>query len=1125
MSIVDASLARRFIELPAEKRRLFLAALREENVDFAQFPIVAVPGHAERDQLSYAQQRMWFLWQLEPHSAAYNLPSAVRLLGPLNRSALERSFQALVQRHESLRTTFTQRDEVAYQQVAEHAELPVTFTDLSHLSEADKPSRTQQEVARAAAQPFDLEQGPLLRVQLLRLAAEEHVLLLTMHHIIADGWSMNILIQEFMRGYDALATGQSIETPALAVQYRDYGLWQRSWLEAGERERQLDFWRAHLGDEHPLLELPTDRPRPALPSHAGARLEFAVAPALHQALKVLAQRHGVTLFVVLLASFKVLLHRYSGQRDIRVGGLIANRTRSESEGLIGFFVNTQVLRSELSGELPFSQLLASLRQATTGAQAHQELPFDAVLEALQPSRSQSHNPMFQVMFNHQPLVTDITSVQLAGGLQVAHLQAEQGAGTARQHAAASDLMLETREEGEQLLAAMTYATDLFDAATIERLTGHWRQLLQAVARAPEQAIASLDLLTADEVQQQHDNNAFMQLPDAATPVHQLFEQQAALTPNAIAVQLANSTKSLTYAALNQRANRLARRLQAMGIGREHLVAVALGRDLSLPVALLAVLKSGAAYVPLDSSQTAERRAQVCRDSGARLLLGQDAEGYGELPTLCVEQEGDSDDNLNLPIHPEQLAYVIYTSGSTGKPKGVAISHGALAGFSHLAADYSELSARDQVLQFATASFDGFVEQFYPPLIRGASVVLRDGPWDNEAWLQAVQQHGVTVADLPAAYWHMLVKEFAQGAPRDFAQLRQIHVGGEAMAVEGLELSQRAGLGAVRLLNTYGPTEATVVSSIQDCTGLRAAQVGWRGIAIGRPLPGSRLYVLDGDLNLLPQGAIGELYIGGPGLARGYHGAPGLSAERFVPDPFNTGARLYRSGDRVRVRADGALEYIGRVDHQVKVRGFRIELGEVEARLQQCAGVREALVVAPDLGSGATLVAYIVPQQAGLASAASTEQNQFRQQLRASLQTSLADYMVPSHLLLLENMPLTSSGKLDRKSLPVPDPSQLQSHYRAPESELEQGLARIWSEVLQVPRIGLDDSFFDLGGHSLLAAQVVARIKRELGLALPMRSLFERPHLAALAEELAAQHSHSAQDWDEMEAFMNSLEEV
>ncbi len=671
-----------------------------------------------------------------------------------------------------------------------------------------------------------------LIAQLLRLAAEEHVLLLTMHHIIADGWSMNILIQEFMAGYDAFAAGQPLQLPALTVQYRDYGLWQRSWLQAGEGERQLAYWRTHLGDEHPLLELPTDHPRPALPSHAGARLEFSVDATLQQALKALATRSGVTLFVVLLASFKVLLHRYSGQGDIRVGGLIANRTRSESEGLIGFFVNTQVLRSQLSGELRFSRLLEQLKQATTGAQAHQELPFDAVLEALQPSRSQSHNPLFQVMFNHQPLVTDVTRVQLAGGLQVAHLQAQQGAGGARKHAAASDLMVETREEGEQLLAAITYATDLFEAATIERMASHWRHLLQAIIEAPEQPIGSLPLLSADEQQRQHASNAYQQLPAAETPVQQLFEQQAERTPNALAVQLAGSQQRLSYSQLNSRANRLAWRLSEMGVGPGSLVAVLLGRDLTLPVALLAVLKSGAAYVPLDRSQPAERLAKVCAASGVQLLLCQGAnlpelEG---IASLCVEQESDwldgySDSNLNLPVHPEQLAYVIYTSGSTGQPKGVAISHGALAGFSQLAAEYSELHSGDRVLQFATASFDGFVEQFYPPLIRGAAVVLRDArTWDSETWLHAVQQHGITLADLPAAYWHMLVKEFAHGTTRDFAQLRQIHVGGEAMAVEGLQLSQRAGLGGLRLLNTYGPTEATVVSSIHDCTGLRAEQV-------------------------------------------------------------------------------------------------------------------------------------------------------------------------------------------------------------------------------------------------------------------------------------------------------------
>ncbi|WP_449122660.1 amino acid adenylation domain-containing protein [Pseudomonas sp. MPG01] len=1129
MNAADAQkLARRFIELPQDKRRLFLAGMAREGIDFAQLPMTACDGIAERDGLSYAQQRMWFLWQLDPHSAAYNLPMAVRLTGDLQAQALEQAFSLLAARHECLRTTFGQEGERAFQRVAEPQPLKLPITDLSALPETQRWPLAQQHMMAEAAQAFDLENGPLLSLRLLRLAEQEHVLLLTLHHIIADGWSMNILIDQFMRTYDALVAGREPSLPALTVHYRDFALWQRSWLEAGERERQLDYWRTQLGDEHPLLELPTDRAYPAQSSHQGARLEAVIDAALRQELKNLAQRQGVTLFVVLLAAFKTLLHRYSGQTDIRVGGLIANRTRSETEGLIGFFVNTQILRSEVTAQTRFADLLQSLRQAALGAQIHQDLPFDALIEALQPARSQSHNPLFQVMFNHQPLVTDLHDVQLESGLQVGYLTEEQLAGSGRQHAATSDLMLDTREEGEQLFAAFTYATDIFDATTIAAMAGHWRNILASVCRDPQQIVGEVELLAEAERAQ------LIQATEAEpvfASVQTLFEAQVARTPQALAVILATEpSPALSYAELNTRSNRLAHQLRARGVGPDVLVGVALGRSLELAVALLAVLKAGGAYVPLDPQTPAERLRHVLDDSGLKLLLTDHA-SLASLPDLdgvdclCLEQLAESDQAHNLPVTvaAQNLAYVIYTSGSTGRPKGVAVSHGALSEFIARAIDYSDLREGDRVLQFATSSFDGFVEQFFPPLCHGAAVVLRDARlWDSAALHQVIVDHGITLADLPAAYWYWLVQEFAANPPSGFGALRQIHVGGEAMAVDGLRLWQQAGLGHVRLLNTYGPTEATVVSSIHDCTALTADAVSWRGIPIGHGLDARRLYVLDDDLNLLPQGAVGELYIGGPGLARGYHRQPMLSAERFIADPFADGQRLYRTGDRARLRPDGAVEYIGRADHQVKIRGFRIELGEIESRLQQCPGVREAVVLAVPLSGGQQLVAYVVADQASLENAAT--QAAFRQQIRAALQAHLPDYMVPGHLLLLANLPLTPSGKLDRKALPAPDPAQLQGDYRAPQSDAELCLAQIWADVLQVSRVGLDDHFFELGGHSLLAAQVIARVKSQQGVVLPLRSLFEKPLLIDLAAVLAQLADGATNDdWSDMDQFMSALE--
>ncbi|RRV07252.1 amino acid adenylation domain-containing protein [Pseudomonas sp. v388] len=1139
-------LARRFVELPLEKRRLFLDGMRREDIDFALLPIPSCDGLAERDGLSYAQLRMWFLWQLDPQSAAYNLPMSVCLNGRLDLPLLEQAFSALVARHESLRTTFGQDGDRVFQRVAEAAPVSIALTDLSALPDAQRWTQARQAMAEQSGQSFDLQQGPLFTLRVLRVAEHEHLLLLNLHHMITDGWSMNVLIDEWLRGYDALVAGQPLPFPALAVHYRDYAVWQRSWLEAGEQQRQLDYWRGHLGDDHPVLELPTDRPRPALPSHDGARLEIALEPELLRSLKSLAQQQGVTLFVVLLASFKCLLHRYSGQSDIRVGGLIANRTRSETEGLVGCFINTQVLRSQVTARTRFVEVMQAVREASTGAQAHQELPFDAVIDALQPERSQSHNPLFQVMFNHQPVVADLVDKQLACGLRVANLPAEQLALAGRSHAAASDLMLATSGEGEQLHAAFTYATDLFDETTIARLAAHWRNLLASVCADPHQAVGDLSLLGAEERRQLLDMDA-ADKASQSTPAHRLFEAQAARTPDAPALILAAETESpsLSYNELNLRSNRLAHRLRAEGVGPDVLVGVALRRSLDMAVALLAVLKAGGAYVPLDLNMPASRLQHVLDDSGVKSLLTHSR----YLPTLpaadgvqrlCIDQPTDDhvESDPDVALDPANLAYVIYTSGSTGRPKGVAISHGALAEFVELGARYSDLRDGDRVLQFATQGFDGFVEQFYPPLCRGACVVMRDDRlWDSATFHQAVIGHGITLADLPAAYWLTLVQDFAARPPEHFGVLRQIHVGGEAMAVDGLRLWHAAGLSHVRLLNTYGPTEATVVASVHDCTGLLPQAVSWRGLPIGRALAGRRLYVLDDQLEPLPQGALGELYIGGPGLARGYHAQPGLSAERFIADPFVAGERLYRTGDRVRMAADGALEYVGRVDHQVKIRGFRIELGEIEARLKNHPDVRDAAVLALD----GQLAAYIIcgsgpggaplGREEAVTSAASSgappgplAQVQWREKIKTHLRTTLPDYMVPSHLILLDTLPLTPSGKLDRKSLPVPDLTQLQAIYRAPQSTAQIQLAAIWTEVLHIPQAGLDDHFFELGGHSLLAAQVIARLKTRLGVSLPLRLVFEKPTLGELAAEVALLMDNTTDDWDDMDQYMDSLEE-
>ncbi|WP_258191652.1 non-ribosomal peptide synthase/polyketide synthase, partial [Pseudomonas fluorescens] len=1043
-----------------------------------------------RDQplaLSYAQERQWFLWQLEPQSAAYHIPAALRLRGALDDEALQRSFDGLLERHESLRTVFALDGERTIQRIAAPSALLIDRESLHSDEQGALKALVEAEIAR----PFDLCKGPLLRVKLLRLAADDHVLVLVQHHIISDAWSMEVMVEELVQSYAAFSQGLELRLPALPVQYADYAVWQRGWMEAGEQARQLTYWRERLAGEQPVLELPLDHPRPAVQSHRGARLDLALDTALANELQALAQNQGVTLFMLLLASFQTLLYRYSGQSDIRVGVPIANRNRFETERLIGFFVNTQVLKADISGELPFAELLQQVKHAALDAQAHQDLPFEQLVEALQPERSLSHSPLFQVMFNHQADARGEPGMQSVPGLQVEGLAWDS-------HTAHFDLSLDTQASADGLWASLTYATDLFEALTIDRMAQHWLGVLQAVVKTPSQQIARLPLLAPQEQHTLlHAWNTSSPAAQWHAGVHRLFEAQVLQRPQATALVL--NRESLSYDALNRQANRLARCLVAQGVGPEVLVGVAVERSFAMVVSLLAVLKAGGAYVPLDPQYPRERLAHMLDDSGVRLVLTQShvpmalPEGVAVLAIDTSSLESYAESNLDVTVHPDNLAYVIYTSGSTGKPKGVAIDHGALNEFAAIAAGYSRLTPNDRVLQFATLNFDGFVEQLYPALTHGAAVVLR-GPelWDSGRLYSEILEQGITLADLPTAYWNLFLLDCLAAGPRSYGALRQVHIGGEAMPLDGPAQWLRAGLGHVRLLNTYGPTEATVVSSVLDCTW-GDELIGATASPIGRSLPGRALYVLDRDLNLAPLGAVGELYIGSAcGLARAYLNRPLLTAERFVADPFSSrGGRLYRTGDLARYRADGVIEYVGRVDHQVKIRGFRIELGEIEALLLAQASVREAVVMAADN----QLLAYLVTEQ--------SDNDALGVALKAMLREQLPDYMVPAHLMFLERLPLNPNGKLDRQALPKPDASLSLQTWLAPVSVVECQVASIWADILGVERVGLSDHFFELGGHSLLAMQVASRLRQALGLEVPLKVLFEQPRLQGFVEALLA----------------------
>ena len=1086
-------LARRFIELPLEKRRLFLDGLRAEGIDFSQFPIPADVAQDDRHALSYAQRRMWFLWQLDPHSGAYNLPGAVRLTGALNIAALEQAFAHVVQRHETLRTVFHQQADDSLEQAALSQPLVVEHMDFTLLPALEHEQAIAREAQRQSLLPFDLASGPLLRIKLIKLGDDEHVLLLTLHHIVSDGWSMNVLIDEFIQGYDAFERGQQPQLPDLPIQYSDYALWQRRWLEAGEQARQLEYWQAKLGDEHPVIALPTDYPRPAMPSYRGTRHEFAVDPALVEQLRALAQRHNVTLFMLLLAAFNILLHRYSGQTDVRVGVPIANRNRREVEGLIGFFVNTQVLRSELNAQTRVTDLLAAVKETALGAQAHQELPFEQLVEAFKLERNLSHNPLFQVMYNHQPQVADIETVSTASGLALGVIEWE---GRTTQF----DLSLDTWEKGGRLNAALTYANDLFDASTVSRMARHWGNLLRALVDNADCRIGELAMLDASELHTQvRDWNNTGAVYPVHVCLHPLIEAQVLRTPQATALVFGN--QSLTYAQLNARANQLARRLREQGVGPDVLVGIALERSVEMVVGLLAILKAGGAYVPLDPEYPQERLSYMIEDSGIGLLLTQQALlthlPVAGIQVIALDQavetlQDDDDSNLNLAQDARHLAYVIYTSGSTGRPKGAGNTHAALVNRLCWMQQAYGLNEHDTVLQKTPFSFDVSVWEFFWPLLTGARLVVAQPGEHREPLrlIETLRQHQVsTVHFVPS----MLQAFIHETGVEHCTSLRRIVCSGEALAVDAQQ-QVFAKLPGTELYNLYGPTEAAI-----DVTHWTCVDEGAASVPIGLPIANLRTLVLDADLSPVALGVAGELYLGGAGLARNYHRRPGLTAERFVPCPFNQGERLYRTGDLVRQRVDGVIEYLGRLDHQVKLRGLRIEMGEIEARLAEHAAVREAVALVLD---GKQLVAYVVLQDPATA-------GDWQAALAAHLLRGLPEYMVPGHWISLEQLPLSPNGKLERRALPRPDLSSAQQDYTAPATELEQRLADIWQTVLGVSPLGVDDNFFALGGDSIISIQVVSRA-RQAGIAFSPRDLFQHQTIRSLAR-VAELSTHTAID--------------
>ncbi|WP_212625269.1 non-ribosomal peptide synthetase [Pseudomonas sp. PP3] len=1042
--------------------------------------------------LSYSQQRMWFLWQMEPHSPAYNVGGMARLRGVLDVGRFEAALQALILRHETLRTTFPSVDGVARQQVHAETGVRMDWKDFTALAADVRRWQVQQLADAEAHQPFDLESGPLLRACLVKTAEQEHYFVLTLHHIVTEGWAMDIFARELSALYEAFIDDRESPLTPLPVQYLDYSVWQRQWLESGERQRQLDYWTGQLGREHPLLELPADRPRPPVQSHQGELYRFDLSDDLAARVRAFNAQNGLTLFMTMTAALATLLYRYSGQTDLRIGAPVANRIRPESEGLIGAFLNTQVLRCQLDGQMSVGELFEQVRHTVIEGQSHQDLPFDHLVEALQPPRSAAYNPLFQVMCNVQRW--EFQQSRTLAGMSVEYL-----ANDAR--ATKFDLNLEVTDLDHRLGCCLTYSTDLFDEPRIARMARHWRNLLEALIADPQQRLSELPLLEAGEQRHLLDSlgvEAGEHRLDQC--IHHLFSEQALARPDAPALTFAGQT--LSYAELDSRANRLAWMLRERGVGPQVRVGLALQRSLEMVVGLLAILKAGGAYVPLDPEYPLDRLHYMIEDSGVGLLLSDAAmfKALGELPSTvgrwCVEE-----DAAKLADYPaselpfislsQHQAYLIYTSGSTGKPKGVVVSHGEIAMHCRAVIERFGMRPDDCELHFYSINFDAATERLLVPLLSGAQVVLRaQGQWDAEEICGLIRTHHINVLGFTPSYGSQLAQWLA--TRNEILPVRMIITGGEALTGEHLSRI-RAAFKPSLFFNAYGPTE-TVVMPLASLAP-HVLEEGLGSVPIGSVIGDRVAYILDADLALVPQGATGELYVGGAGLAQGYHQRAGMTAERFVADPFaDNGGRIYRTGDLVRQRADGLVEYLGRIDHQVKIRGFRIELGEIETRLLEHDSIREAVVLALDAPSGKQLVGYLVSD---VAETGEAQQAELREALKAHLKSQLPDYMVPTHLILLASMPLTANGKLDRRALPAPDPELNRQQYVAPGNELEITLAQIWCEVLNVAQVGLNDNFFELGGDSILSIQVVSRARQQ-GIHFSPRDLFQHQTVQTLA---------------------------
>jgi amino acid adenylation domain-containing protein len=1061
--------------------KIFAQLLRADSISLLPFP--QVDNNTDTHPLSFTQTRLWFLEQLKPGNPAYNIVFAVRLKGSLDRNLLEKSLNEIVRRHESLRSIFKTAEGQPVQIIAPFLSVPLPIIDLQKCDRSKGELKLKQLAKQESQQPFNLSQLPLWRAKLLQLEPQEHILLLTIHHIIADEWSVEVLLHDLAAFYQASATKTSL--PKLPIQYKDYAYWQQQWLTGELLATQLSYWKKQLEGAPAILQLPTDRPRSPIQTYRGAQQFLELSQTLTEALEKLARQEGITLFMLLLAAFKALLYRYTGQEDILIGSPIANRNRDELKRLIGFFVNTLVLRTNLEGNPSFRELLRRVRQVALEAYAHQDLPFDKLVEAIQPTRDISHTPLFQVSFTlrNPPQLEEIPGINLSP-IKVESCTAQ------------FDLSLVVELTEENAIASFEYNTDLFDATTIARMLGHWQNLLEGIIANPQAKLSELSLLSETEKQQilVDWNDTKVNYPQDLC-IHQLIEAQVERTPDAIALVFENI--HLTYRELNNKANQLARYLQSLGIKPDVIVAICMKRSLEMVIAIVAILKAGGAYLPLDPTYPKERLAFMMADAQVSVLLTQ-SYLVEKLPSpqhtqvICVDRNTPNltaHQNQNNPVsevNTSNLAYVIYTSGSTGTPKGVLNTHLGLSNRLLWMQDEYNLTASDSVLQKTPFSFDVSVWEFLWSLFTGASLVLAspEGHRDSTYLVDLITSEQITTLHFVPSMLQVFLEE---PQLEKCCSLKRVLCSGEALS---LTLQERFfARFDVELHNLYGPTEAAIDVTYWRCQ----RQIDSQFIPIGRPIANTQIYILDRDRQPVPIGVVGELHIGGLGLARGYLNRQKLTEEKFIANPFKEGERLYKTGDLARYHRDGTIEYLCRIDHQIKLRGFRIELGEIEAVLSQHPAVREVIVSARgETFEDKQLIAYLV-----------SDRQLTTSELRNYLKEFLPEYAIPSIFVWLDNLPLLPNGKVNRHALPMPEKLRptLTETYQAPSSEIESAIAAIWQEVLNLEKVGINDNFFDLGGHSLLLVRVNHKLNAILNRNLSIVEMFQNPTIEALARYL------------------------